>query len=389
MVNLIPYSLTGDSSTSDRYYHDVKALVDEWLPAATGAMADIIAGFRQYRKDLGHRDRTDAECTFELLVLGVMLREHGSEAERWPGWATRSIEFVEHMASLEPVSKQLRGYLGHLARLAQSTVKTESARQADAPRSMDLDRLSEWMRAHGQAKRADRVNEWRDYLTPVASATSQRALVMIMALADDFARASYNALGRYTEGVARFRAIAQRKYANRYDEEMVTRTPLEYHLGMVGTEILNRVNREKFQSTRRRVVILPPCMRARPDDECKATPTDLGAKCQSCTVGCHVNQITKLGEKRGFEVYMIPDEMHRVGAASAQTEGGIGLVGVSCALTNWSGGWDTDELGVPAQGVLLDYAGCKYHWDDEGIETSVNLHQIEAIATVPQLEDAA
>jgi hypothetical protein len=375
MAKNITYSLCGETNTSDNYYRAIAGWVDEWLPGAAKSMVDIIAGFRKYRTDLGHPDRTDAECTFELLVLGVLLREHGGEAERWPDWATWALELAihapEHWAKLEPASKQMRGWVGNLAR-----------RAADGNHNsgMDVDQLVSWMRANGQGTRADRLDEWCDYLEPISSATSQRTLVMVMALADDFERVSQRILGLYTQGVEGFRAAAARKYDKRYDAELVTRTPLEYHLGMVGTEVLNRVNRERFLATKRRVVILPPCMRARSEEECKATPTDLGAKCLACTPGCHVNQVTRLGEKRGFEVYMIPSEMHHIGAESARTDGGVGLVGVSCALTNWSGGWDAEGLHIPAQGVLLDYVGCKYHWDDEGIETTVNLRQIETIA---------
>ena len=50
----------------------------------------------------------------------------------------------------------------------------------------------------------------------------------------------------------------------------------------------------------------------------------------------------------------------------------VGLVGISCVLTNAPGGWETQELGVPAQGVLLDYCGCRYHWHRDGIPTDIN-----------------
>jgi hypothetical protein len=214
----------------------------------------------------------------------------------------------------------------------------------------------------------------------------------MMALADEIDTVSRRSLSPYTRGVDIFRAAATRHLAHRYDAELLMRTPLEYHLGMVGTEILNRINRASFLSTRRRVVILPPCMRAHGDDVCKAVPTELGAQCQACTPGCHVHQITKLGEKRGFEVVMIPDELHRISEAAAHSVGGLGLVGVSCALTNWSGGWDAEKIGIPAQGVLLDYVGCSYHWDVTGIETNANIRQVETIAAqqpvVPAMEAA-
>jgi hypothetical protein len=64
------------------------------------------------------------------------------------------------------------------------------------------------------------------------------------------------------------------------------------------------------------------------------------------------------------------------GGAGAGALGVVGVVGVSCALTNWSGGWDADALGIPAQGVLLDYVGCAYHWDAAGIVTDMNLKKL-------------
>jgi hypothetical protein len=73
--------------------------------------------------------------------------------------------------------------------------------------------------------------------------------------------------------------------------------------------------------------------------------------------------------------------MARISTEASQSLGGLGLVGVSCALTNWSGGWDTDALRIPAQGVLLDYVGCIYHWDEQGIPTAVNPEQLRRIAT--------
>lgn len=54
-----------------------------------------------------------------------------------------------------------------------------------------------------------------------------------------------------------------------------------------------------------------------------------------------------------------------------------GIVGVSCPLTNVTGGWETRALGIPAQAVLLDYCGCSWHWrPGEGIMTDINLRQL-------------
>ena len=62
-------------------------------------------------------------------------------------------------------------------------------------------------------------------------------------------------------------------------------------------------------------------------------------------------------------------------------------MGVSCALTNWSGGWDLDKEGIPGQGLLLDFVGCSYHWHKKGISTEVNLHKLAGLVSAQMNAD--
>lgn len=376
MSKIITYSLRADDTASDCYYIAIADLADQWMPDATRVMSDIVTDFKAYRRANGQVERTDAEHVYELLVLGVMLREHGGEANQLPrsiAWLMRRmIALSGRYPRLEPTFKWLRGWLGWLGRRGEYDIRRHGR---------DTTRLLEWMRAYGQAARADHLEEWQNYLQQKSRPSAQVTLARVQTFTDEFDRLSRRVLGRYTTGVEWFRAHTANQYAHRYDAEMVSRTLLEYHMGMLGTEVLNRANRERFLATKRRVVILPPCMRAQPDEQCQAIATPLGAKCQHCTANCQAHQITLMGEQRGFDVFMIPDQMARVSTEAGKSAGGIGLVGVSCALTNWSGGWDTDALGLPAQGVLLDYVGCKYHWDEKGIPTAVNAKQLADVAT--------
>jgi hypothetical protein len=127
-------------------------------------------------------------------------------------------------------------------------------------------------------------------------------------------------------------------------------------------------------------------MKARSDDECQARPTPLGARCAACTPGCRVHQLTKLGEKHGFGVLMLPDELAVYSGATASPKGDdqVGIVGVSCVLTNCGGGWDSKSLGIPAQGVPLDYCGCRYHWHRDGIPTDINFDHLLEVMGVKQ-----
>jgi hypothetical protein len=159
---------------------------------------------------------------------------------------------------------------------------------------------------------------------------------------------------------------------------------------MLGTQILSRAYRKEFLACERRVVVVPDCMRSQQNGGCKAARTSLGGACRHCTPDCRVNQITRVGDEQGFEVYILPDELRDYGVRACSSAGTMGVVGVSCALTNWHGGWQLQAAGVPAQGVLLDYAGCTRHWDAVGHSTDVNLRELQrVIGCLPDQTDAA
>jgi hypothetical protein len=186
-------------------------------------------------------------------------------------------------------------------------------------------------------------------------------------------------LGKYTPNVDRFLEEKHPEYQWREDRFFCGRKREEYHLNMVGTEILNRAFRADFLETETKIVLLPPCMKARQDGSCQAVPSPFGDQCAHCTPGCRIHQATLLGEKYGFGVTIIPHELSvfSSGKIKAPKKRAIGIVGVSCPLTNVTGGWETKDLGVPAQGVLLDYCGCHWHWHpQEGIPTDINFNQL-------------
>ena len=376
MPRIITYSLRRGAQNSDEYYRVIARFADDWTVHAVRVLKDVVVSFRLFRQEAGSKipfrglaggPEADAERAFELLALGVLLREHGAEAARSPEWWTRAqswlVEAQERWplrlrsgrAQAESAVKKARGWLGWIGRRMGAR------------------------RTNGDASKADRLAQWKGFFESLGPSPAQQIVARCLALADDFAAASARTLGPHTEQVEQFLSEAAPKYQRRYDAELVSRTRLEYHLGLLGTEVLSRAYRARFLSAKRKIVIVPPCMRAQPEEKCKAIETPFGAKCQACTPACRVHQITKLGEKRGFEVYIIPDELRGIGAEAGRAIEGLGLVGVACALTNWSGGWQADALGVPAQGVLLDYVGCKYHWDEKGIPTDTNLHKLEEV----------
>jgi hypothetical protein len=373
MTRIITYSLKPDTSDSDGYYRTISAFEDTWMAQTRPEVLDLLTGFHGFRQSRGEADRSDEEYLFELLALGVHLREHGGEASRMPGWVEYLLQGLVSIQNRYPrteaLVKVLRGFLSWFAEQIPGRASREDI----------VGRMMAWLGANDEIAKEKRFGEWHAYFVAMGKPFTQTALARCLALAEEFAVTSREALGKYTENVERFLGEEAPKHRLRYDARLLSRSRVEYHLGMLGTGILNRAYRQRFLATGRKMVILPPCMCA-PVKECKAVETPFGATCQACTPSCRVNQITKLGEKRGFSVTMIPDDVKVFG--SGKDIGSIGLVGVSCALTNWNGGWDAGALGIPAQGLLLDYVGCKFHWDKEGIPTDTNLKRLQEILGV-------
>jgi hypothetical protein len=334
-VDIITYSLRNEQGRSDQYYRDIAAFASETLREAETRAGSLVTEFRSFLQGTGREEpRTCEEYALELLVLGVLSRVYGPRKS--PG----------------------RGERGALT-LAQ------------------LDELLDRLAAADEfAQEVLRLRVWRDFWAERPAAGDE--LSDVAGLGAWFETAGLAALGRYTPNVERFLAQTHPRYRGRHDQVLCGRRRVEYHLNMVGVEILNRAFRPAFLATARKLVLVPPCMRAQPEDSCRATQSEFGAQCAACTPGCRIHQLTKLGEKHGFAVRMLPDELRVLSSGTTRGLGSaqVGIVGVACALTDIAGGWELRALGVPAQGLLLDYCGCPWHWHPEGIRTDTNFNEL-------------
>jgi uncharacterized protein len=365
------YSLVAGQQDSRSYYQDIDTLIESWNRNAQQIAGKWIAGYQNYRRNQHMSERSFPESAYELLVLAVLISERSAEATSlspWASWVlTRLVELQGRLIPAETIIKRWRGWIGRLVR---------------RPRSLNhgfinnIDHLITWLNTRGETGQAERLASWRAYFSTLPTREIMHIQHICKILVEIFSRQSAAKLNRYSMGVEPFLAQARLSGGGRYDSSLRASSRLEYHLGMMGTELLSRSYRERFKAAKRKVVVLPPCMRIEPEAGCQARLTSLGAQCAHCNSLCRIHQITVLGEKRGFEVYSIPDDLRGLGVEACRTHEGMGVVGVACALTAWTGGWELDSAGVPAQGVLLDYPGCADHWSDKGITTKVNINKL-------------
>jgi hypothetical protein len=378
MPEIITYSLRGDNNNSDEYYRTISLFCDEVLALdgehGSGRLEAFLKWCKQNPRVPG---RNQGEALHEMLSLGVLWRIYGPTAihsnKTWRRLSAWLVNLREHSKLLKGAVDHVRGWLGGFFQHKPNGGKLAS------PSLKEVYILLDWLAASGEfSEVVRRLATWREFLSSLDDRDFKGALQDITDLADWFERRSLERLGKFTENVEGF--LAGKHALHRWQEDYIFtgRRRVEYHLNMLGTELLNRSLRAGFLETHRKIVIVPPCMKAKPEEECQAKMTPYGERCANCTPGCRVNQVTRLGEKKGFAVFIIPDDLKTFSSDSHETGNrqAVGLVGVSCPLTNTSGGWEMKRLGVPAQGLLLDYCGCIWHWHKEGIPTDINFNQL-------------
>ncbi len=380
MTEIITYSIRGADKRSDKYYQEIATFSDEVQIEIRHRAGHIIEGFQAFLQENQIENvRSFDEYAFELLMLGVFWRVHLPAALNLPKFPQRALAIFgrwrKQSAFFKPAIDFLRGILGTVFLSPKN-----SNDGGDSEFSLkNLKRLLAWLAAAGDfPEELSRLQNWQAYCEAITTSEAAQILKMATSLGSWFETRSEGALGIYTPNVEQF--INQEKPFYRYREDIIfcSRKRVEYHLAMIGTEILNRSLQGDFLAAKRKVVLLPPCMKARLNDGCEAVETPLGERCMACEVGCRVHQLTKLGKKHGFNVLVMPHELD-VFSGDGQKSGSMastGIVGVSCPLTNPAGGWEMKKMGAPAQGVLLDYCGCPWHWHKEGISTDINFDQV-------------
>lgn len=126
----------------------------------------------------------------------------------------------------------------------------------------------------------------------------------------------------------------------------------------VDIQIKNLVDRERFLKARRRALLLPHCSRRYLDGRCKARfdPSVPSYYCAHCSPGCLIHQATKLGEGKGYDVYVLPGGSCIPKIMRKKNYEAV--VGVACGEEMKLGMALMEKMGLPGQAVPLIKNGC-------------------------------
>ena len=340
------YDLCNGQVDSNQYYKTIEHVAKDITQDVLGYMQEEIEAFQTFiwEKQI-EKARTPIEYGLESLMLGVFWQTYGKVVE-------------------SPYIHQ-RDSLGKLIKWLKSTGEYDE----------EVLRFQTWqaffaMQAEMQpaVKSIDQVQSFKK---------------KVILLADRFYKKVHKELSPYIAGVKNFQSQKAEAYKTRADRIFCMQPPIMYYLNMIGAQMLNKVYHEAFSKTPQKVIFLPGCMPYKGKEKCQAVLKNDAYICQGCTRQCQVHQAQRLAKTYHATTRVIYHESELNKHALKDQEGQVGVIGVACILSLLSGGFKAKRLGYVPQCVLLDYCGCKQHWNHEGLVTQINLQQLENILLTP------
>ncbi len=379
-MKIITYSLKPEAKSFDGYYKDIKLFSDIVIDEGIKMTAPWINRFKKFISD-NHLEKplADSEYMLELLTMGVLWLRYSDDGialnKASKDVLKKLVEMRQKGGALKPGADFARGVLSTLVLYSEHRPELVECLKFS---TNNLLKLVGWLEAAGEfVQEVKRIERWLKYLETVSAEETSDLISACAAFALWFEQKSLEELGKYTEGVEEYLKTVEETHRWREDLIFCGRQRLEYHLNMAGAEIMNRAYRNDFLMTSRKAILLPACMRHRLDS-CKAKDVEGVLYCADCSSHCQVSAIKSLGDKYGYDVLIVPHESSAF-SNSKMKQGELGIIGIACITNLMSGGWKAKSLGIPAQCVLLDYCGCKNHWDEKGFSTAIDMEQLEGI----------
>lgn len=167
-----------------------------------------------------------------------------------------------------------------------------------------------------------------------------------------------------------------------------SKEPEIYIRNMLAVGILNRINRQPFLQSERKIIVLPDCLKNYGEQVCCKIDNGNESACTQCYDDCIVFETVERFGNGHTSVVLEPEDMDRYFRKTRIEYGTVGVAGIACALTLLSGFQKTLKHGHPTQGVFLNYSSCAHHWSNPGQDTSFSFQRLRQVLenrTQPEL----
>lgn len=158
-------------------------------------------------------------------------------------------------------------------------------------------------------------------------------------------------------------------------ESTLTTSREQYLLYMIEIEIVNRIYKEKFNSSKTKYAFLPHCLHDL-DKDCLSASDGTDYVCKSCSKNCSINAVSKLMKLRNIKAYIWREaDLKKIFRLARSSGENIGVFGIACIPELVNGLRLCAKYDVPAIGVPLDANRC-VRWMGDFYPNSVNEKKI-------------
>jgi len=158
-------------------------------------------------------------------------------------------------------------------------------------------------------------------------------------------------------------------------DSTLTTSREQYLLYMLEIELVNRINKENFNSSESKYAFLPHCLHDL-DKECLSASDGTDYVCKSCSKNCSINSVSKLMKFRNIKAYIWREaDLKKIFKLARSNGQSIGVFGVACIPELVNGIRLCAKYDVPAIGVPLDANRC-IRWMGDFYPNSVDEKKI-------------
>jgi hypothetical protein len=236
------YDLRDPGGSSDAFYSELAMFCDLLVAEIDGRAGTVTDAFGKYvQAECNESPRSPAEYSIDLLTLGLMLRRYSRAAEDSPTWAIKLARCLFRLRSkqvwIKPGADLLRAAIIRLFLMPRmGRGPYEGTWPPERP-----PRLIAWLQATGEFEQEVLcIDHWHNFLGTLPRAEAEHWIATAADLFDWFEQEAEWTLGAYTKGVPRFLTSEYARRGCREDQIFCGKPAVEYHMGMVATEVMNR-----------------------------------------------------------------------------------------------------------------------------------------------------
>lgn len=367
-----PYSLKGHQLDSTQYYKTVAYLSNNIMINILSDGSLYLDDFMKFIHD-NHIEhiRSREEYGIEFLMIGVMLQDYIAYGRGFCPKKIYIFNLLNNLRQREILKEKVDTIRGKL--ISSVLIKRKNKEHSIGFKDFNLTLM--WMKATGDFKEEIiRLGNWAKFLQLKDDKYIEKLFHMAITKSRYLYEKCEKYLGQYIEKVSIYLEYSLNKHKKKEDFFYCGKGKNQYFFNMISAEVMNKVYRTEFLDTKEKKVFLPACMR-QVAKKCSSKKSPNGYICLGCSKNCNVNELTELGKKMNFQVYVIPHESMLLSSSIIENSS-VGIIGVACILNLMSGGWKALRLGFKPQCIVLDYCGCSSHWLDRPIMTSINIYRI-------------